>query len=84
MSRSNKALRNTVRKPYRDMSKLSKDYKMDNMGVFLYGKLMRKSRARGWCRLHNCYLDSKDIKEKRCKIKRCKDLEIRGQNDGVF
>lgn len=78
MGKNNKQSRNTIRRPYRDMQEIS------NKGIFLYGKLMKKSRARGWCNLHNCYLTSDDIREKRCKIKKCKNLNIRGQNDGVI
>lgn len=64
-----KQFRKTIRKPYGEPSK--------NLELFLYGRLMKKSEAVGYCRLHTCYLAKSDIYEKKCKIKKCIYLEKR-------
>lgn len=43
-----------------------------NVQMFLYGKLKLKYHAKAYCKLHRCYLDSKDIIEKKCNRKKCK------------
>lgn len=37
----------------------------------IYGRLTRKSKAVVYCKLHKCYLEPKDISEKKCNFKRC-------------
>ena len=39
--------------------------------LFLYGRLEEKKKAVGYCNLHKCYLEPRDIKEKRCNFKKC-------------
>lgn len=58
--------RKTIRIPYRNMRNLR------DKVIFLYGKLLNKEVAIGYCELHKCYLAPNDIKEKKCKIKKCK------------
>lgn len=62
--------RKTIRKPYYGDSKR-------NLELFLYGRLMGKHEAVGYCNLHTCYLAASDVYEKKCKIKNCKYLERR-------
>lgn len=40
--------------------------------LFLYGRLRPINKAIAYCRLHKCFLDKSNIKEKRCIIKKCK------------
>lgn len=40
--------------------------------LFLYGKIRNIDRAVAYCKLHKCYLDKGDIKEKKCNFKNCK------------
>lgn len=44
------------------------------LSVFLYGRLRQIGKAKGYCKLHKCYLEPKDIKEKCCNYKNCKNL----------
>ena len=37
----------------------------------IYGKLVRRNRAVVYCKLHKCYLEPKDIAEKKCNFKKC-------------
>lgn len=46
-----------------------------NKKLFLYGKLLDISKAIGYCELHKCYLDLKDVKEKKCIKKKCKYMK---------
>lgn len=51
-----------------------------NIEVFLYGKRLRKYRAVAYCKLHKCYFEPMDIKEKGCnwkgnKGKKCNNLQ---------
>lgn len=62
--------RATIRKPHK-----VEDTK--NKVLFLYGKLLNKEVARGYCNLHTCYLAPNDIKEKNCDRKKCKYFERR-------
>jgi len=41
----------------------------------MYGRLTRKNKTVAYCKLHNCYLEPKDIKEKRCNHKNCVHIE---------
>ena len=41
-------------------------------GLFLYGRLRSLEKAVAYCKLHKCYLEPKDIKEKGCNKKKCK------------
>ncbi len=43
-----------------------------NVVMCLYGKLREKNKTVAYCELHKCYLDRKDIKEKKCNFKKCK------------
>lgn len=62
--------RDTIRKPYN-----IDDIK--NKELFLYGKLLNKECAKGYCHLHTCYLAPNDIKEKNCEQKKCRYFEKR-------
>ena len=63
--------RRTIRKPYGD--------KKTNKELFLYGRLMSKHEAVGYCKLHTCYLAPSDIYEKKCRKKNCRYLERKGK-----
>lgn len=39
--------------------------------LYIYGRLVPKSKAVAYCKLHKCYLEPKDIAEKKCNYKRC-------------
>ena len=41
----------------------------------MYGRLTKCNKTVAFCRLHNCYLEPKDIKEKRCNYERCSYIE---------
>ena len=58
--------RSTIRKKLRNI---------DKTVVFLYGRLAHKNKAVDYCTLHKCYLEPKDIKEKRCNLKKCNWLK---------
>jgi len=38
----------------------------------IYGRLTRAGRIVAFCNLHKCYLEPKDIAEKKCNYKNCK------------
>jgi len=57
----------------------TKVYNKDKLGLFLFGRLNETYRAVGYCKLHKCYLEPKDIAEKRCKKKNCKYLKEKEQ-----
>ena len=40
--------------------------------LYMFGRLVQKSKAALYCKLHKCYLEPKDITEKKCNFKRCK------------
>lgn len=61
------------RKERRTIRKGVKNIK--NHVLFLYGRLRPKDKAIGYCILHGCYLEERDIKEKRCNKKNCKFLK---------
>lgn len=42
-----------------------------NKHLCIYGRLARKNNAVAYCKLHKCYLEPKDIAEKKCNYKRC-------------
>lgn len=48
---------------------------MKEKELFLYGKLRYKDDAVAYCKLHKCYLEPIDIKEKKCNWKKCKYKE---------
>ncbi len=37
----------------------------------IYGRLSRKSNSVAYCKLHKCFLEPRDIAEKKCNYKRC-------------
>lgn len=37
----------------------------------IYGRLSRKNYTVAYCNLHKCYLEKKDIAEKKCNFKKC-------------
>lgn len=39
--------------------------------IYMYGRLVGKNKAVAYCKLHKCYLEPKDIAEKKCNYKRC-------------
>ena len=43
--------------------------------LFLYGKLKPKRYAVAYYKLHKCYLEPLDIKEKKCNFKRCRYIK---------
>lgn len=45
---------------------------MERRVLFLYGRLNYLNRAVAYCRLHECYLQPRDIAEKNCNKKKCK------------
>ena len=61
----------------RDRKTIRKIYGEGDRELFLYGRLMKKSEAVGYCRLHTCYLAAGDIYEKKCRKKNCMHLERR-------
>lgn len=69
--------RKSIRKPYKSMQDLN------NKVLFLYGKFRNKQVARGYCKLHRCYLEAKDITEKSCSKKNCKYFEGKGNKDVI-
>ncbi len=40
--------------------------------IYIFGRLVQKNKAVAYCELHKCYLEPKDIAEKKCNFKRCK------------
>ena len=40
--------------------------------LYIFGRLHQKSKAVMYCELHKCYLEPRDITEKKCNFKRCK------------
>lgn len=40
--------------------------------LYIYGRLNGIHRAVVYCKLHKCYLEAKDIAEKKCNYKGCK------------
>ncbi|MBO5004045.1 MAG: hypothetical protein J6D03_02090 [Clostridia bacterium] len=37
--------------------------------LYMFGRLVQKSKAAIYCKLHKCYLEPKDITDEKCKIK---------------
>lgn len=54
--------------------KRRKRVKLDTYNLFLFGRLNNLSKAKAYCELHRCYLEGRDIKEKKCNYKSCKHL----------
>ncbi|MDO5555835.1 MAG: hypothetical protein Q4G09_04125 [Clostridia bacterium] len=49
----------------------------------IYGKLIRPNKIVAFCKLHSCYLEPKDIAEKKCNKKGCRyKVEIIGVKNG--
>lgn len=40
--------------------------------IYIFGKLVQKNKAVAYCELHRCYLEPRDITEKKCNLKKCK------------
>ena len=40
--------------------------------ISIFGRLVQRKKAVVYCELHKCYLEPKDIAEKKCNFKRCK------------
>lgn len=57
----------TKRASYRKELKIPK-----NMVLGIYGKLVILGHCRAYCDLHKCYLDGRDINERKCNKKKCK------------
>ena len=55
--------------------KRRKRVRLSAYNLFLFGRLNNLSKAKAYCELHKCYLEGKDIKEKRCNHKLCKHLK---------
>lgn len=68
----------TIRKKYKKDLKPPKDYVLCS-----YGRLVQLGRTDGYCALHNCYLQKRDIREKKCKIKKCKHFKKLGKYKDV-
>ena len=46
------------------------------------GKLKNVQHAKGYCKLHKCYLETKDIKERSCNHKNCNHfIELNKKGD---
>ncbi len=60
---------------YIQRRKRRKCIKLNTYNLFLFGRLNNLSRAKAYCELHKCYLEGKDIREKRCNHKSCKHLK---------
>lgn len=63
------------RKSNRASIRKLKIYNKDKLGLFLYGRLKETYRAVGYCKLHKCHLEPKDIAEKKCRKKNCSYLK---------
>lgn len=50
-----------------------------NYVLGIYGRLIPIGRCKCYCNLHKCYLVGKDLKERKCTIKRCKHLKTLGK-----
>lgn len=49
--------------------------------LYMYGRLVRKSKAVAYCELHRCYLEPKDILERKCNYKMCiHKIELREEH----
>lgn len=48
-----------------------KRIRVDNYYLFLFGRLNNINKAKAYCKLHKCYLEGRDIKEKGCNYKNC-------------
>lgn len=70
IQRRNKVAKFMDRKTIRKGVKLHK-----NIELFLYGKLKDRGKAVAYCKLHKCYLEPIDIREKGCNKKNCKYKE---------
>lgn len=66
MSKKKKVERVSIRKPKKTRVNKSRAV------LFLFGRLKEIEHAVGYCELHKCYLEPKDVKEKRCNKKNCK------------
>ena len=64
----------TIRKKNKKKSVPPKDYVLCS-----YGRLVQLGRTKAYCDLHKCYLQGKDIREKKCKIKKCKHFKNLGK-----
>lgn len=42
-----------------------------NKELFLNGKLLSYKKAAMYCKLHKCYLEPNDIKNRKCNYKNC-------------
>ena len=61
-----------ARKNKRKRTNKTKELYIFNIRYICYIKLHQKSKAVVYCKLHKCYLEPKDITEKKCNFKRCK------------
>lgn len=46
--------------------------KKNNKVLFLYGKLANKKKAMLYCDLHKCFLNKRNLFEKKFRCKKCK------------
>lgn len=65
-----KIMKKYKRPSYRKEQKRPQEY---TLGI--YGKLIKKKHCRAYCNYHKCYLGGIDIKERKCKEKKCKYKE---------
>ena len=57
--------------------------KREERVMYLYGRLNERSKAVIYCKLHECYLEPKDVAEKRCNWKKCKYKEEIKEEGGM-
>lgn len=74
MSKNNLMFRKTIAK--------RRVRNLDGLVLFRYGVLANKSKAKGYCKYHNCFISYKDLTEKHCNHKHCrhfkKEIEVFG------
>lgn len=56
------------------MSRKNRRKTYKNNKLFLYGRTS-PNKAVAYCKLHKCYLEPKDILERKCNKKKCKYKE---------
>lgn len=71
---------NKVKPPKKARPTYRKDIKPpSNYVLCLYGRLVPIGKVNAYCNFHKCYLQAKDIKEKKCKRKKCKQFKKLGK-----
>lgn len=55
----------------------------NNYVLSLWGRLIPIGRCKAYCTFHKCYLQPKDIKEKKCNVKHCIYLRNLGKHKDI-